>query len=87
MNVDAVLKGTKVDGVYDKDPVKYPDAKRYTKLSYTEAIEQNLKVMDMSAIALCRENHIPIIVFNFRNEGNLARAVKGEPIGTILGGL
>lgn len=87
MNVDAVLKGTKVDGVYDKDPVKYPDAKRYTKLSYTAAIEQNLKVMDMSAIALCRENHIPIIVFNFRNEGNLARAVKGEPIGTILGGL
>ncbi|MGC9512441.1 MAG: UMP kinase [Fidelibacterota bacterium] len=86
MNVDALLKGTKVDGVYDKDPVTHTDAVRYTSLSYEEAIEQNLKVMDLSAIALCRENKIPIIVFNFREPGHLLRVIKGEPIGTILGG-
>ncbi len=86
MNVDALLKGTKVDGVYDKDPVRYPNAVRYTRLSYSEAIEKNLKVMDLSAIALCRENQIPIIVFNFKEPGHLLKVVKGEPIGTILGG-
>ncbi|MDK2975893.1 MAG: uridylate kinase [Candidatus Marinimicrobia bacterium] len=86
MNVDALLKGTKVDGVYDKDPVTHTDAVRFTSLSYEEAIERNLKVMDMSAIALCRENKIPIIVFNFKEPGHLLRIIKGEPIGTILGG-
>jgi uridylate kinase len=86
MNVDVLLKGTKVDGVYDKDPVKYHDACKYTRLSYSEAIEQNLKVMDLSAIALCRENQIPIIVFNFTKSGQLLKVIKGEPIGTILGG-
>lgn len=86
MNVDALLKGTKVDGVYDKDPVTHTNAVRYTSLSYEEAIEQNLKVMDLSAIALCRENKIPIIVFNFKEPGHLLRVIKGEPIGTILGG-
>ncbi|HBY17835.1 MAG: Uridylate kinase [Marinimicrobia bacterium 46_47] len=86
MNVDALLKGTKVDGVYDKDPVTHTNAVRYTSLSYEEAIERNLKVMDLSAIALCRENKIPIIVFNFKEPGHLLRVIKGEPIGTILGG-
>lgn len=86
MNVDALLKGTKVDGVYDKDPVTNPDAVRYSSLSYDDAIEQNLKVMDLSAIALCRENKIPIVVFNFKEPGHLLRIVKGDPIGTILGG-
>ncbi len=86
MNVDALLKGTKVDGVYDKDPVVYPDAIRYSSLRYDDAIEQNLKVMDLSAIALCRENKIPIVVFNFKEPGHLLRVIKGDPIGTILGG-
>ncbi|RKY51060.1 MAG: UMP kinase, partial [Candidatus Neomarinimicrobiota bacterium] len=86
MNVDALLKGTKVDGIYDKDPVTHSDAVHYTTISYEEAIERNLKVMDLSAIALCRENKIPIIVFNFKKPGHLLRVIKGEPIGTILGG-
>lgn len=86
MNAEALLKGTKVDGIYDKDPEKYPDAVRFSKITYDDAIKRNLKVMDMSAIALCSENKIPIIVFNFKKSGELARVMNNEPVGTKLGG-
>ena len=84
MDADALLKATKVDGVYTSDPVKNPSAKRYTQLSYQEAIEKQLKVMDAAAFALCMENGIPIIVFDFFKEGNLEKVVAGDPIGTVV---
>jgi uridylate kinase len=79
-----LLKATKVDGVYTADPVKNPQAKRYTKLSYQEAISKQLKVMDAAAFALCMENDIPIIVFDFFKPGNLGKVVAGEAIGTLV---
>jgi uridylate kinase len=84
LEVDALLKATKVDGVYTADPVKNPQAKRYTKLSYQEAISKQLKVMDAAAFALCMENDIPIIVFDFFKPGNLGKVVAGEAIGTLV---
>ncbi|MDR1831545.1 MAG: UMP kinase [Fusobacteriaceae bacterium] len=84
MNAEVVLKGTKVDGIYDKDPVKYPDAVRYEKVGYTEVLSKNLKVMDATAISLCRENKLPIVVFNSLVEGNMMRVILGEPIGTVV---
>ena len=84
MNTDVVIKATKVDGVYDKDPVKYPDAKKYTTVSYNEVLAKDLKVMDATAISLCRENKLPIIVFNSLIEGNLKKVVMGKHIGTIV---
>jgi uridylate kinase len=83
---DILLKATNVDGVYDKDPNKSKDAKRYEHLTYTEAINRQLKVMDTSAIALCRENNMPIRVFNLNVPGNLVRAATGENIGTLVTG-
>ncbi len=71
IQAEVILKATKVNGVYDKDPVKYPDAKMYRKISYTEALTKNLKVMDATAISLCRENNIPIRVFNIAKKGNI----------------
>jgi uridylate kinase len=84
INADAVLKATKVDGIYDKDPHKFSDAKRYEQLTYDDALNQNLKVMDAAAFALCRENKMPIIVFDFFKPHNLMRVVRGESIGTIV---
>jgi uridylate kinase len=84
MDADALLKATKVDGVYTADPVKNPTAKRYTRLSYQEAIEKQLKVMDAAAFALCMENSIPIVVFDFFKEGNLQKVLAGETIGTLV---
>ena len=84
MNTDVVIKATKVDGVYDKDPVKYPDAKKYTTVSYNEVLAKDLKVMDATAISLCRENKLPIIVFNSLVEGNLKKVIMGENIGTTV---
>jgi len=84
INADAVLKATKVDGIYDKDPHKFSDAKRYAQLTYDDALNQNLKVMDAAAFALCRENKMPIIVFDFFKPHNLMRVVRGESIGTIV---
>jgi len=81
---DILFKATNVDGVYDKDPNKHPDAKRYDHLTYTDAINRELKVMDTSAIALCRENNMPIRVFNLNVPGNLMRAASGEDIGTLV---
>lgn len=84
MNVDVVIKATKVDGIYDKDPVKFSDAVKYEKVSYTEVLTKDLKVMDATAISLCRENKLPIIVFDSLVEGNLKKVIMGENIGTIV---
>lgn len=84
IGADVVVKGTKVDGVYSADPVKDPSAKRYDKLSYDQVIEQKLAVMDTTAIVLCRDNHIPIRVFNMTKPGALMRLVMGEDEGTLV---
>jgi len=81
---DVVIKATKVDGIYDKDPVKFADAKKYEKVTYNEVLAKDLKVMDATAISLCRENKLPIIVFNSLIEGNLKRVIMGENIGTTV---
>ena len=79
-----ILKATKVDGIYDKDPNKFPDAKKYLELGYMDALKERLEVMDTSAFALCMDNKLPIMVFNFFEKGNAKRAVMGEKIGTIV---
>ena len=86
IGADAILKGTKVDGVYDMDPVRHPDAKRFSRVSYTEVLQRNLKVMDATAISLCRDNDMPIVVFDFTKPGNTLRVICGEEIGTKVGG-
>lgn len=85
IQADVILKATKVDGVYDKDPVKHADAEMYKKISYTETLAKNLRVMDATAISLCRENNIPIRVFNIAKEGNIKSVICGESVGTIVG--
>ena len=82
---DILLKGTKVDGVFNKDPEKYTDAKKYKKLTYKKVMQDNLRVMDMTAITLCKENNIPIKVFNIKNSGDLLDIVMGSKIGTTIG--
>lgn len=84
IHADVILKGTKVDGVYDKDPMKERGAKRYDKLSYIDVLKKNLKVMDATAISLCMDNRLPIIIFNLRVSGNVKRIVKGEDVGTVV---
>ena len=84
MNTEVVLKATKVDGIYDKDPVKYADAVKYETVTYTEVLNKNLKVMDATAISLCRENKLPIIVFDSLIEGNIKKVIMGEKIGTTV---
>lgn len=84
IGAEVILKATKVDGVYNKDPKKYPDAKRYEQVSYREALEKQLKVMDAAAFALCMENKMPIVVFDFFAEHNLRRVVLGETVGTLV---
>jgi len=84
MKADAIIKATKVDGVYDKDPEKYPDAKFFKQLDYQTAIEKRLKVMDLTAITLCQDNDLPIIVYNMKVPGNLRKVLTGENIGTII---
>jgi uridylate kinase len=84
IHAEVLLKATKVDGVYDKDPVKHPDAVRFTRLTYLEVLQRNLQVMDSTAIALCRDNRLPVIVFNLQRPGNIRRVVVGEPIGTYV---
>ena len=86
MECDALLKGTSVDGVYDSDPKKNPGAKRYDTVSYGTVLADDLKVMDASAVALCRDNDIPIVVFSIREKGNLARVLSGEGVQTIVQG-
>ena len=84
INAHVVLKATKVDGVYDKDPVRFPDAVRYDHLTFQDVLANELGVMDATAIALCKDNTIPIVVFDLFGSGNIARAVAGEPIGTRI---
>ncbi len=82
INADLLLKATKVDGVYDKDPNKHDDAKRYDQLTFQAALDQRLGIMDTAAFAQCQDNNIPIVVFDMKRKGNIAAVVRGEPIGT-----
>ena len=84
INADVILKGTRVDGIYEEDPKKNPNAKRYTQISFDEAYRKNLRVMDMTAFTLCQENNLPIIVFDMNTMGNLSKIIEGEPIGTLV---
>jgi len=84
LNCEIILKATKVDGIYDTDPVKHPSAKRFDHLTYMDALQNKLEVMDTSAFALCMDNKMPIMVFDFFVKGNALRAVQGEAIGTIV---
>jgi uridylate kinase len=84
IHADVLLKATKVDGVYDQDPRKFADARRFERLTYIEVLQRNLQVMDSTAIALCRDNALAIVVFDLRQRGNIRRVVTGEPIGTLV---
>ncbi len=84
LQADVIIKGTRVDGVYDSDPEKNPNAFRFQSISYLDVLTRNLEVMDMTAITLCRENNLPILVFNMNIPGNLKRLVMGEPVGTLV---
>src|SRR5262249_29729018 len=84
IKAEVVSKATRVDGVYDKDPLKHSDAVRYSEIGYSEMLSQNLKVMDASAVAMCRDNRMPIVVFNLNVRGNIMRMTMGEPIGNLI---
>jgi len=84
IGADVMIKGTKVDGIYDKDPMKHNDAKRYDNISFDDAIQQKLGVMDTTAVVLCRDNDLPVKVFNMNQHGDLMRLVMGEDIGTTV---
>jgi uridylate kinase len=86
IEADIIFKATKVDGIYDADPMKVSTAKRYQQLTYIEVLQQNLKVMDSTAISLCMDNQLPILVFSLIEPGNIRRAVFGEPVGTLVHG-
>jgi uridylate kinase len=87
IDADILLKATRVDGVYSADPEKNPHAVRYEHLSYEQVLRDKLNVMDMTAIGMCMDNRLPILVFNFKKEGNIERAIAGEKIGTLVGEL
>ena len=84
IGAQVILKGTKVDGIYDADPVTHPEAKRFDELSFFDVIEKGLKVMDSTAVTLCMDNNLPLIVFNLKQSGNIKRIVMGEKIGTMV---
>ena len=86
IDANVIFKATKVDGIYDSDPNLNPEAKRFESLTFTHVLNQDLRVMDTTAIAMCRENNIPIIVFNLLERGNIQRVVAGEKVGTYVGG-
>ncbi|MBU2055281.1 MAG: UMP kinase [Proteobacteria bacterium] len=86
IKADVILKATKVDGVYDRDPLKHADAVMYKKISYTDVLTNNLKVMDATAISMCRDNGLPLVVFNLHKAGNIRRVICGEDVGTVVGG-
>jgi uridylate kinase len=86
IEAEVVLKATKVDGIYDADPKTNPKAKRFTRLDYLDLINRDLRVMDHTAVTLCRENNLPIIVFDLSQQGSLEGVVEGKAIGTIVGG-
>ncbi len=85
INADVILKATKVDGVYDKDPIRFSDATKFDKINYIEVLEKGLKVMDSTSISLCMDNGIPIIVFSVLESGNIKKVVLGEKVGTLVG--
>jgi len=84
IKADVILKATKVDGVYDRDPMLHAEASRYDQISYLQVLERGLKVMDATAISLCMDNKLPIVVFNLLRPGNIRRAIAGEPIGSLV---
>jgi uridylate kinase len=84
INADAILKATKVDGVYSADPMKVKGAKKFALLKYIDVLNKGLKVMDATAVSLCMDNKLPIVVFNLTREGNIKRVVMGENIGTVV---
>ena len=84
IHAEIVAKATRVDGVYDKDPLKHTDAVRFSEIGYSDVLARNLRVMDASAVAMCRDNHMPIVVFNLNVRGNIMRMAMGEPIGTLI---
>jgi len=84
VKADVILKATKVDGIYSADPLIHPDATKYDRLSYLQVLERGLKVMDATAISLCMDNGLPIVVFNLRTPGNLKRVIMGEPVGSSI---
>ena len=84
IKADVILKGTKVDGIYTADPMLHPEATRFDQISYLNVLERGLKVMDTTAISLCMDNKLPIVIFNLRKPGNLVRAVMGEPVGSLV---
>jgi uridylate kinase len=84
VKAEIILKGTKVDGIYDADPQNHPEAKRFERLRYFDVLQKGLKVMDTTAISLCMENRLPIVVYNLKKKGNLRRIVMGEKVGTIV---
>lgn len=86
INADVILKGTRVDGIYTADPEKDPSAKKFDKLSFAQVISMGLSVMDMTAFTLCKENDLPIIVFDINDEGNLMKIIEGESVGTLVEG-
>ena len=87
LKVDALMKATRVDGVYDSDPLKDPNARRFKRLTYMDVLKRDLKVMDATAVSLCMDNHLPIIVFKLLEKGNILKALHGEDIGTVVGEL
>ncbi|HSP69102.1 MAG TPA: UMP kinase [Bryobacteraceae bacterium] len=84
IHAEVVAKATRVDGVYDKDPLKHADAVRFNEIGYSDVLARNLRVMDASAVSMCRDNHMPIVVFNLNVRGNIMRMAMGEPIGTRI---
>ena len=84
IRADVIAKGTRVDGVYDKDPLQFPEAVKYQRITYLEVLAQALGVMDATSIAMCRDNKLPIIVFNLNTTGNIMRIAMGESIGTVI---
>jgi len=84
IKADVIAKATRVDGVYDKDPLKFPDAVKYSEIAFIDVLKQGLGVMDATSIAMCRDNRLPIIVFNLNTTGNIMRMSMGEPVGTVI---
>jgi uridylate kinase len=84
IKADVIVKATRVDGVYDRDPLQFPDAIRYAEVSYLDVLTKGLGVMDSTAVAMCRDNRLPILVFNLNTTGNIMRVAMGEPVGTEI---
>ncbi len=84
IGAQVILKGTKVDGIYEADPVTHPEAKRYDRLTFLQVIERNLRIMDSTAVTLCMDNNLPVIVFNLKEHGNIKRIAMGEKVGTVV---